>query len=222
MDKKNLKTRIMRASGKGCVAAVFAERSSMACVPAFMESCEAAGIKPAAGVRMMVEAAGVRGELLFLVKDRAGYREICHLLSDTLAKDDPVVTMEMIGQGHVIIVHEKNGLFDKILMRNKEIKKEIRELKRKMKGLPSAGGESWKDAVGEYNRLQEEDAVVRMSLKQVPASDSYQLDFSVRHMMHCPSMGIFILKLMKKEERYARLQKVTAFPVSVRSGKQMG
>ena len=41
-------------------------------------------------------------------------------------------------------------------------------------------------------------------------------------MMHCPSMGIFILKLMKKEERYARLQKVTAFPVSVRSGKQMG
>ena len=85
--------------------------------------------------------------------------------------------MEMIGQGHVIIVHEKNGLFDKILMRNKEIKKEIRELKRKMKGLPSAGGESWKDAVGEYNRLQEEDAVVRMSLKQVPASDSYQLDF---------------------------------------------
>ena len=69
---------------------------------------------------MMVEAAGVRGELLFLVKDRAGYREICHLLSDTLAKDDPVVTMEMIGQGHVIIVHEKNGLFDKILMRNKE------------------------------------------------------------------------------------------------------
>lgn len=177
MDKKNLKTRIMRASGKGCVAAVFAERSSMACVPAFMESCEAAGIKPAAGVRMMVEAAGVRGELLFLVKDRAGYREICHLLSDTLAKDDPVVTMEMIGQGHVIIVHEKNGLFDKILMRNKEIKKEIRELKRKMKGLPSAGGESWKDAVGEYNRLQEEDAVVRMSLKQVPASDSYQLDF---------------------------------------------
>ena len=47
MDKKNLKTRIMRASGKGCVAAVFAERSSMACVPAFMESCEAAGIKPA-------------------------------------------------------------------------------------------------------------------------------------------------------------------------------
>lgn len=63
------------------------------------------------------------------------------------------------------------------LMRNKEIKKEIRELKRKMKGLPSAGGESWKDAVGEYNRLQEEDAVVRMSLKQVPASDSYQLDF---------------------------------------------
>ena len=98
MDKKNLKTRIMRASGKGCVAAVFAERSSMACVPAFMESCEAAGIKPAAGVRMMVEAAGVRGELLFLVKDRAGYREICHLLSDTLAKDDPVVTMEMIGQ----------------------------------------------------------------------------------------------------------------------------
>lgn len=33
MDKKNLKTRIMRASGKGCVAAVFAERSSMACVP---------------------------------------------------------------------------------------------------------------------------------------------------------------------------------------------
>ena len=62
-------------------------------------------------------------------------------------------------------------------MRNKEIKKEIRELKRKMKGLPSAGGESWKDAVGEYNRLQEEDAVVRMSLKQVPASDSYQLDF---------------------------------------------
>ena len=42
MDKKNLKTRIMRASGKGCVAAVFAERSSMACVPAFMESCEAA------------------------------------------------------------------------------------------------------------------------------------------------------------------------------------
>lgn len=68
MDKKNLKTRIMRASGKGCVAAVFAERSSMACVPAFMESCEAAGIKPAAGVRMMVEAAGVRGELLFLVK----------------------------------------------------------------------------------------------------------------------------------------------------------
>ena len=106
MDKKNLKTRIMRASGKGCVAAVFAESSSMACVPAFMESCEAAGIKPAAGVRMMVEAAGVRGELLFLVKDRAGYREICHLLSDT-----------------------------------------------------------------------EEDAVVRMSLKQVPASDSYQLDF---------------------------------------------
>lgn len=120
MDKKNLKTRIMRASGKGCVAAVFAERSSMACVPAFMETCEAAGIKPAAGVRMMVEATGVRGELLFLVKDRAGYREICHLLSDTLAKDDPVVTMEMIGQGHVIIVHEKNGLFDKILMRNKE------------------------------------------------------------------------------------------------------
>lgn len=177
MDKKNLKTRIMRALGKGCVAAVFAERSSMACVPAFMESCEAAGIKPAAGVRMMVEAAGVRGELLFLVKDRAGYRKICHLLSDTLAKDDPVVTMEMIGQGNVIIVHEKNGLFDKILMRNKEIKKEIRELKKKMKGLPSAGGESWKDAVGEYNRLQEEDAVVRMSLKQVPASDSYQLDF---------------------------------------------
>lgn len=113
MDKKNLKTRIMRASGKGCVAAVFAERSSMACVPAFMESCEAAGIKPAAGVRMMVEAAGVRGELLFLVKDRAGYREICHLLSDTLAKDDPVVTMEMIGQGHVIIVHEKTAFLIK-------------------------------------------------------------------------------------------------------------
>ena len=31
-----------------------------------------------------------------------------------------------------------------------------------------------------------------------------------------------VIENLKKEERYARLQKVTAFPVSVKSGKQMG
>lgn len=34
--------------------------------------------------------------------------------------------------------------------------------------------------------------------------------------------GDIYIETDEKEERYARLQKVTAFPVSVRSGKQMG
>ncbi len=57
------------------------------------------------------------------------------------------------------------------------IKKELRGLRKELKGLPSPDGESWKSAVGEANRLQEEDAITRKSLKQVSVSDDYQIGF---------------------------------------------
>lgn len=192
MEKKHSIEKIMsKVQTDGCLAVILAEKNSMLHIAEFVEYCEIANIKPVIGVELNIEICKIKGTVILLAKDWTGYQEICRLFSDAHnsidSEENPVISIESMNQilsernsqsRHMIIIDKKNdGIIENGLLRNKMIKKELRGLRKELKGLPSPDGESWKSAVGEANRLQEEDAITRKSLKQVSVSDDYQIGF---------------------------------------------
>ena len=192
MGKKYSIDKIMsKAQTDGCKAVILAEKNSMLHISEFVKYCERANIKPVIGAELNIEMCKIKGSVVLLAKDWIGYQEICRLFSDAHntidSENNPVISAESIYQilsernsqsRHMIIIDKSNdGIIENGLLRNKMIEKEIRRLRKELKGLPSPNGESWKNAVGEANRLQEEDAITRKALKQVSVSDDYQIGF---------------------------------------------
>lgn len=192
MGKKYSIDKIMsKAQTDGCGALILAEKNSMLHISEFVKYCERANIKPVIGVELNIEICKIKGSVVLLAKDWTGYQEICRLFSDAHNtidfENNPVISAESINQilserngqsRHMIIIDKSNdGIIENGLLRNKMIEKDIRRLRKELKGLPSPNGESWKNAVGEANRLQEEDAIIRKALKQISVSDDYQIGF---------------------------------------------
>jgi len=71
-----------RAKALGYEALALADRDGLYGVPAFIESCEAEGLKPLIGAELSLDGGGPgSGRALAIAMDRAGFSRLCRLLS---------------------------------------------------------------------------------------------------------------------------------------------